>query len=143
MAWLLIILLFFFPLFYEGREKGKRITKVVIKSHAFLLDLTFFSMTWKDVDLQLNIGFKSGFGKYCPVFLKIRKVFFWEIERWLFFTHYFLHKIISNLVWTRSSRKVWLKITNFAFLSSFLLLYTLTLSDWIIYISPFWLVEKF
>ena len=30
------ILLFFFPLFF--REKDKRITKVVVKSHAFLLD---------------------------------------------------------------------------------------------------------
>ena len=26
--------------FYEGREKGKRITKVVVKSYAFLLDHT-------------------------------------------------------------------------------------------------------
>ena len=38
-SWFLpLILLFFFPLLYEGREKGKRITKVVVKNHAFLLD---------------------------------------------------------------------------------------------------------
>ena len=30
--------LFFFPLFYEEREKGNRIKKVVVKSHASLLD---------------------------------------------------------------------------------------------------------
>jgi hypothetical protein len=35
----LFILLSFFPLFQGGREKGKRTTKVVDKSHAFLLDL--------------------------------------------------------------------------------------------------------
>jgi hypothetical protein len=29
----------------EGREKGKRITKVVVKSHAFLLD-TFFYLNY-------------------------------------------------------------------------------------------------
>ena len=32
------ILLFFFPLFLGGKTKGERITKVVILSHAFLLD---------------------------------------------------------------------------------------------------------
>ena len=36
---LLFILCFFFPLFLGGKGKGKRITKVVVKSHAFLLDL--------------------------------------------------------------------------------------------------------
>jgi hypothetical protein len=37
-----VYLPFSFPsslFFWEGREKGKRITKVVVKSHAFLLDL--------------------------------------------------------------------------------------------------------
>ena len=33
------ILLFFFSFFYEGREKGKGITKVVVKSDTFLLDV--------------------------------------------------------------------------------------------------------
>ena len=45
---LLFILLLFFPFFWEGGEKGKRITKVVVKSHAFLLDLLIihiFSIT--------------------------------------------------------------------------------------------------
>ena len=32
------ILLFFFSLFKEGREKGEIMTKVVVKSHAFQLD---------------------------------------------------------------------------------------------------------
>ena len=35
---LLFILLFFFPLFIEERYKDGKITKVVILSHAFLLD---------------------------------------------------------------------------------------------------------
>ena len=35
---LLFIPLFFFPLFLGEKRKGKRITKVVVKSHAFLLD---------------------------------------------------------------------------------------------------------
>ena len=35
---LLFIPLFFFPLILGGKRKGKRITKVVILSHAFLLD---------------------------------------------------------------------------------------------------------
>ena len=39
---LIFIHLFFFPLFQEGRENGKRITKVVILSHAFLFDLYFY-----------------------------------------------------------------------------------------------------
>ena len=40
---LLFILLFFFSLFLkEGREKEKRITKVMILSHAFLLDHYLF-----------------------------------------------------------------------------------------------------
>ena len=34
------ILRFFISLFVGGRRKGKRITKVVVKSHAFLLDLS-------------------------------------------------------------------------------------------------------
>ena len=36
--YLLFILLYFFPLFQVRREKGKRIAKVVILSHAFLID---------------------------------------------------------------------------------------------------------
>ena len=39
---LVILLLLFFPLFLGGKRKGERINKVVIKSHAFLLDHTFF-----------------------------------------------------------------------------------------------------
>ena len=40
---MLFILLFFFPLFFkEGREKGKRITEVVVKSHAFFSSLRTF-----------------------------------------------------------------------------------------------------
>ena len=35
---LLLIFLFFFPLFLGGKIKGKKITKVVILIHAFLLD---------------------------------------------------------------------------------------------------------
>ena len=35
LRFLLVILLFFFPVFQEGREKWKRITKVLVKSHAF------------------------------------------------------------------------------------------------------------
>ena len=35
---LLFILLFFSPHFLGGKRKGKRITKVVVKSHAFLPD---------------------------------------------------------------------------------------------------------
>jgi hypothetical protein len=31
----LFMLLFFFPLFLEEKRKGKRITKVVVNSHAF------------------------------------------------------------------------------------------------------------
>ena len=36
---MLFVLLFFFPLFRREEKKGKRITKVVVKSHAFLFDL--------------------------------------------------------------------------------------------------------
>ena len=39
---LLLILLFFFPLFLGGKRKGVRITKVVFLSHTFLLDLILF-----------------------------------------------------------------------------------------------------
>ena len=55
---LLFILLFFFPLFIEGSENGKRITKVVILSHTFRFDpwdSNVVHKTW-NISMYLSIG---------------------------------------------------------------------------------------
>ena len=49
------ILLFFFPLFLGGKRKRKRITKVVVKSHAFLLDRKQINLNWRRLVLNENI----------------------------------------------------------------------------------------
>ena len=50
----LVILLFFFPLFFKGREKGKRMNKVVILSHAFLLD-PFIYLSYRECSMSYEI----------------------------------------------------------------------------------------
>ena len=85
-AWLFItifaILLFFFPLILGGKKKRKRITKAVVKSHAFQLDqlfkLIYFVTTWRLVYLSDVLKFYH----YSPIVYLFRLIYFvatWQL----------------------------------------------------------------